>query len=205
MDSIRDFRQQAIKLSRRVFGMMLAASIAVYPALSSAKVPASKTDAAGESFESCAMITSEYLTILQLHQKGFTAAQLKASLPEISAQGKKDVDALYSVIERDGIVPTYANINGRYTHCAKQVFDRHGKPPRGSREEHFYFCAGENKLRYQVVLAAYLGGKEKDILPQLPEDRRDLAKSLISMAHKDGYQKTFNLLASQLKRCIVGR
>lgn len=160
---------------------------------------------AGESYETCSMITSEYLTIVQLHQKGFSADQLKASLPGITAQGKKDVDALYRALKRDGVVPTYANIDGRYTQCAKRVFDKHGKPPKGSREEHYYFCAGENKIRYQVVLASYLGGTEKEILPQLPEGRRDLATSLIAMAKKDGYEQAFDLLATQLKQCIVGK
>ena len=182
-----------------MMGHMLIYAALLWPSLSRADM----AKPVGESYESCSMITSEYLTIVQLHQKGFTPKQLKASLPGITTQGKQDVDALYRVIKRDGVVPTFANINGRYAQCAKRVFDKRGIPPKGSREDHYYFCAGENKIRYQVVLASYLGGTEKEILPQLANARRGLAKSLIAMAHKDGYEQTFDLLATQLKHCIV--
>lgn len=197
---MQDFRRRLARSTSMFCGALITAAM-MLPIAGHAE----NRKPVGESYESCSMITSEYLTVVQLHQKGFSADQLKVSLPDITAQGKKDVDALYRALKRDGVVPTYANINGRYTQCAKQVFDKHGKPPKGSREEHYYFCAGENKLRYQIVLASYLGGTEKQILPQLPEGRRDLAKSLIAMAKKDGYEQAFDLLATQLKQCIVGK
>lgn len=162
------------------------------------------TEAKHQSYETCGMIASEYLTIVQLHERGFTKAQLQKNLPDITRQGKKDIDYLYKAIAKNGVTSTYSNINARYAKCAKAVYDLRGKPEPGTRPYHFYFCAGENKLRYQILIAAYLGGTSEEILPQVPKSRQKVAKALLESFKKKGINKTFDGLATDLKRCING-
>ncbi len=157
-----------------------------------------------QSYESCSMIASEYLTIVQLHEKGFTRAQLKKNLPDITPQGKKDVDALYKLIAQNGLTSTYSDINARYARCAKAVYKLRGKPAPGAREYRYYYCAGENKLRYQILIAAYLGGTRKEVLPQVPESRRKVANALFDAVKKHGVNDTFSNLATELKHCLNG-
>jgi len=164
----------------------------------------SDREAGHQSFESCSMIASEYLTIVQLHEKGFTPAQLKKNLPDISTQGKKDIDNLYKLIAQNGLTSTYSDINARYARCAKAVYKRRGKPAPGTREYRYYYCAGENKLRYQILVAVYLGGTRKEVIPQVPESRRKVANALFDTFQKNGIDATFDSLATELKHCLNG-
>ncbi|MFE8069632.1 hypothetical protein QQM79_01100 [Marinobacteraceae bacterium S3BR75-40.1] len=154
------------------------------------------------SFEACSMVASEYLTVTQLYEKGFSAEQLKEALPGITDQGRQRVQKLYEALEEEGVVETYSNINSRFARCAKSAYKAHGKPQPGSREDRFYFCAGENKLRYEVVLAAWAGGTAEQILPQIPESRREVARKLIQIEEDEGIRSVFEELAQAFKACV---
>lgn len=188
--------------SKLVLAALFLGCTALVSLTASAATPDS--EAKHQSYESCSIIASEYLTIVQLHQKGFTAAQLKKNLPDISKQGSKDIDDLYKLIKRNGLTSVYTDINARYARCAKRVYKLRGKPLPGSLEYHFYYCAGENKLRYQILVAAYLGGTRKEVIPQVPKSRRKVANALFDAFRKKGIDATFDTLATELKHCLNG-
>ncbi len=155
-----------------------------------------------QSFESCGLITSEYLTVVQLAARGFDAATLKKSLPAISDKGRKRVDALIQMSRQDGLIDTYSTINSEYAHCAKSVFKAHGLPEVGSREARFHRCAGENKIGYEILLAALVGANPEDVYDQLHSQHIPLAEALFSTYRTEGALSAFDGLASELKYCL---
>ncbi|HTN33979.1 MAG TPA: hypothetical protein VL091_08235, partial [Marinobacter sp.] len=126
------------------------------------------TDSPGQSYESCGLITSEYLTILQLSDRGLSAEALTESLPDISEKAATRVKALISLANKTGLTETYSTIHSEYIACARVVYKHHGAPGPGTRESHFYHCAGENKIRYEISMAAIIGAEQIDVARQLP-------------------------------------
>ncbi|MDX1635913.1 MAG: hypothetical protein R3280_14840 [Marinobacter sp.] len=155
-----------------------------------------------QSYESCSLITSEYVTVLQLIHRGFSRPALTEALPGISEPARQRVTALYDTVEDQGLAQTWGAVNSEYVRCATAVHDRVGQPPRISREGHFHFCAGENKVRYQVLRAAMQGASAGDILPQLNPIHRPTAKALLTLYGEDGALAVYSALADELKHCI---
>lgn len=155
-----------------------------------------------QSYETCSLITSEYVTVLQLIQRGFDRTALVNSLPDISQPARQRVAALYDTVQREGLEQTYAAVNAEYARCAHAVHDRVGQPARSHREGHFHFCAGENKVRYQVLTAAMGGASGSDILPQLNPIHRPTARALLRLYENEGALRVFSTLADELKHCI---
>jgi len=156
------------------------------------------------SFETCGNIAGEQLTTIQLYQRGLSLEVLKETLPGLSSEGEKRVERFYQAIEEEGLTSAYSATNARYARCAKSVNDRRGIPERGTREHHFYVCAGENKVRYEVLLAAWAGGDIKEVLPQLQPAHREPARAIYEQMETEGTAQTFNALATELKRCLNG-
>ncbi|MDC0663311.1 hypothetical protein [Marinobacter sp. SS21] len=174
--------------------------------LASPLLPTSSQAAgAAQSFESCSMITSEYLTVLQLMSRGFGRDTLMANLPEISEPAQARVNSLFSMVETDGLTESYSRINAEYSSCAKGVYQARGTPATGSREAHFYFCAGENKVRYEIVMAAVIGADRADVTPQLPPQYRPTVNALFDLHRSEGPLTVFDELASELKKCLIQR
>lgn len=155
-----------------------------------------------QSFETCSIVTGEYLTVLQLNQQGFAQKDLEVNLPGISAQGKSRIEALYRMVAQEGLADTYSRINSEYAQCAKRVYQASGMPKIGSREHRFYFCAGENKVRYEILLAVILGGSKNEVLPQLSADRRPVAITIFDLFSKEGDLGIYDTLATELKACL---
>lgn len=160
-------------------------------------------NAGRQSYESCGLITSEYVTVLQLISRGFDPETLKQSLPEISSEAAKRIDALFTMAQNEGLIDSYSTINSEYANCAKQVYDATGLPPRGSREAAFHACAGENKVGYEITIAALVGAEESDILEQLDSRHRDRARTIFQAFESGGRLSIFDTLATELKRCIA--
>lgn len=174
------------------------------PAPSLADSSQSKSEA-GQSFETCGMITSEYVTVLQLLNKGFTEDQLLASLPGLTDRGAKRVEALVQAAREKGLAETFSAVNAEYGRCSQRVYDNHGTPDPVSREGHFYFCAGENKLRYEVLMAASLDAPEDEVLAQVPRQRQRIAQAIFDLHRKEGLVAALNAIGDELKYCLNGQ
>ncbi|UDL03498.1 hypothetical protein [Marinobacter sp. CA1] len=164
---------------------------------------ASETTAGSQqSYESCSMITSEYVTVLQLLSRGFDGESLSEALPDISPQAGQRVRTLTRLVEEQGLVDTYSQINSEYARCARTVYQRRGKPQASSREGHFHFCAGENKVRYEVLMSAVVGADRREVLPQLASQHQAVANAVFDLYLQEGPLTVFDSLASELKACL---
>lgn len=156
-----------------------------------------------QSYESCGLITGEYLTVLQLISRGFDPDKLKKSLPEISEKAQARVDILANMVRADGLTETYSTINSEYASCARKVFRTMGIPSQGSRESHFYECAGENKVRYEIAIAALIGATKGEVIRQLEPRHKPSAQSIFASVESGEELDMFDNLASELKRCLA--
>lgn len=161
------------------------------------------TASAQHSYQSCTVITTELLTAAQFYNRGVPLPELIESLPDISPQGRSKLQSTYDLIKQTDLLSTYSAINSDYAKCAKQVYANQGKPPIGTTEHGYYFCSGENKLRYEIILAIFLKQTKEDVLPQVPKMRRDIANHYYDIANKKGLEAVFDLMASSLKHCVT--
>ncbi len=159
---------------------------------------------AEQSYESCSQITGEYVTVLQLAARGLSGDVLKTTLPGLSAEAEQRIDALLRMVEADGLAETYSTVNSEYARCATRVFKSHGLPKRLSREAHFHFCAGENKVRYEVLLAALVGAQKDKVLSQLQPQHRQAGAAIFRLYESQGELAVFDNLGSELKYCLNG-
>ena len=164
--------------------------------------PAHDEPGGTQSFESCGLITGEYVTVLQLSARGMPPETLKNTLPDISPQAQRRVQALADLVSQEGLVESYSTIFSEYAGCARRVVNRSGKPTPGTREAHFYRCAGEAKVGYEVSLAAMVGGTESEVLTQVATPLKDQARTLFETFRADGAAAVFDQLSGALKRCL---
>lgn len=158
-----------------------------------------------QSYESCSLITSQYLTVIQLLGRGFSEEMLQQALPDITADSAARVEALGELVKSEGLTKTYTRVNVEYARCATAVYQQSGVPEIGSREAHFHFCAGENKVRHEVLMAAMLQAPEEAVRTQLPEAHRSIIAPLYEMYNIEGADAVYDSLASELKLCINSR
>lgn len=158
-----------------------------------------------QSYESCSLITSQYLTALQLMARGLSDEVLQQALPDITPQSKTRVAALGELVTKEGLTETYNRVNAEYSRCARTVYREHGLPPPASREAHFHFCAGENKVRHEILLAAMLGAPASEIRPQLAPSHQAVVAPLYSLYNTAGADVVYDNLASELKHCLNSR
>ncbi|MFD2228825.1 hypothetical protein [Alkalimarinus sediminis] len=155
-----------------------------------------------QSYQSCTIITTELLTTAQLYNRGIPLDELVASLPNLTPQGEEKVVATYELIQQSDLLSTYSAINSDYAKCAKRVYSYQGRPPKGSQEYGFYYCAGENKLRYEIILSIFLKQSRENVIPQLPQSRHAIAAHYFDLAEKEGLESVFDLMATSLKHCV---
>ena len=113
-------------------------------------------DKTKHSYQSCTIITTEFLTTAQLFGRGIPLEALIESLPDLTSQGESKVRSTYELIQQSDLLSAYSAINSDYAKCAKQVYTDQGKPAFSTREYGYYYCAGENKLRYEIILSIFL-------------------------------------------------
>jgi hypothetical protein len=155
-----------------------------------------------QNYESCSLITSEYLTVLQLSGRGLDADLLTESLPDISTKAISRVRALLKLVDNTGLSETYSTIYSEYITCAKAVYKRHGTPVSGTREERFYHCAGENKIQYEISMAAIIGAEQNAVIDQLPASHTQMVRNIFALHKERGSDVLLDSLASELKHCI---
>ncbi len=155
-----------------------------------------------KTYQSCSVLASEVFTGIQLYSKGIDLTTLYQTLPDISEKAKQRLKSLYANIEKNGLIETYSKANSQYSQCSKSAFDSFGKPSKTSIDYLFYMCSGENKLRYEIILAIYLGGTKEQVIPQVHAGRRELALYLYDIVEKSKIEGAFDFSATELKRCL---
>ncbi|MDV3503826.1 hypothetical protein [Marinobacter sp. M-5] len=156
----------------------------------------------GHSFKTCSLITAEYLTVLQLASRGLDETTLNASLPDISAAARQRVDSLLALSRKEGLVDTHSRVHSEYAACARQVFTRLGMPEAGTRDSAFHFCAGENRVRYEITLAAVMEAPVEDVKRSLEPQHHAVAEAIYRIFEAEGPLVTFDHLAGELKHCL---
>jgi hypothetical protein len=155
-----------------------------------------------QSFLSCSLITSEHLTALQLYQRGLPKELALASLPGISRDGKKRLEYVYDWAKRIGILNAYADINTNYARCSTLVYEQNGKPAADLKEHAYYFCSGENKIRYEIILKLDKQMSMQEVTHNLPARYLQVAESYQQLITDKGLLAAFDLTANNLKACL---
>lgn len=182
----------------RVWHWVAAGVLVPFAAASHGELP----ESGGASFEACSMVASQYLTTVELIESGLEAEILKETLPGLTDTGAERIDALYEQVQQHGTTETYSNIKSQYASCAQSVFDEQGEPDAQTREHHFYVCAGENKTRYEILLAAWMGGELESVQEQLQPPHQEVAEVIYRMHEEHGLDAVFSELTQDLKQCI---
>ena len=155
-----------------------------------------------QSFLSCSIITSEHLTALQLYQRGLPKELALASLPGISRDGRKRLDYVYDWAKRIGILNAYADINTNYARCSTLVYEQNGRPAVDLKEHAYYFCSGENKIRYEIILKLDKQMSMNEITYKLPIRYAQVAEHYKKLIDNKGILAAFDLTANNLKACL---
>lgn len=157
-----------------------------------------------QDYISCAIITSEHLTSLQLYQRGVPVDLALESLPNIKGEAKKRVHYLYSLAKKIGILNTYADINTNFARCATLAYQQQGQPAADQVEYGYYFCAGENKIRYEIILYTDRYMDLDRVLKKTPDTHFKVAIDYYKLIEQKGILAAFDLTANNLKSCLVG-
>ncbi len=155
-----------------------------------------------QSYLSCALITSEHLTTLQLYQRGFPKKLAIESMPNISRAARKRVDYIYDFAKRTGVLNAYSDINSNFARCATLVHKQKGIPPKDLKEYGYYFCSGENKVRYEILLYLDQSYSVEKIKTLVPEKHHSLIANQQRLIQANGMLAAFDLLANNLKECL---
>lgn len=155
-----------------------------------------------QSFLSCALITSEHLTGLQLFQRGLPLELASESLPNISRDGKKRLEFVYDLAKKIGILNAYADINTNFARCSTLVYEKNGKPAADLKEHAYYFCAGENKIRYEIILKLDRRFSLTEINRSLPASYQPIIARYKKLIDDEGLLAAFDLTANNLKACL---
>jgi len=171
-------------------------------ALDNQNKPTMQAKPVKQTFLSCAIITSEHLTALQLFQRGLPMQLAIDSLPAISRDGKKRLEFVYNLAKRIGILNAYADINTNFARCATLVYEASGKPAADLKENSYYFCSGENKIRFEIILKLDRQFSVREITKDLPSRYRAVVLRYKKLIEEQGNLAAFDLTANNLKACL---
>ena len=158
----------------------------------------------GASYQACGLIASQYITSVQLMEQGLSPSILRDTLPGLSDAGARRIDRLHRALDEDGPAGTYSNIHARFARCARQVHEARGAPEPGTREDLFYRCAGENKIRYEIALAAFAGGALEEVREQLSPRHRPVAEDLFQRYRETDAATVLRGIGTTFKACLRG-
>lgn len=155
-----------------------------------------------QSLLSCSIITSEHLTVLQLYQRGLPKKQAIESLPNITRAAKARVKYVYDLAKSIGILNAYADINTNFARCSTMVHQVLGMPAADLKEHNYYYCAGENKIRFEIILMADQGKSLKNLILSFPPRYEATVINLYQLIKSNGNLAAFDLTANNLKACL---
>ena len=148
------------------------------------------------------MLTVEQLTVLQLAQRGITQQEALDTLPFGQKKAKNRVKEVYALLEKEGILNTYSAVNSNYARCAKLVYEAKGAPAKDLLEYPYYFCAGENKVRYEIILRINESFNIDRVLSATPDSHFDVAIQYFKLIENKGLLAGFDYTANNLKACV---
>tara|TARA_R110002049_G_scaffold8781_3_gene46752 strand:+ start:612 stop:1235 length:624 start_codon:yes stop_codon:yes gene_type:complete len=196
-----DVSSKILLMKSIIIAFLLSCSFAVL-ALDNTDKKGTQASSPKQSFLSCSIITSEHLTALQLYQRGLPKELALASLPGISRDGKKRLDYVYSWAKRIGILNAYADVNTNYARCSTLVYEQNGQPAADLKEHAYYFCSGENKIRYEIILKLDKQMSMNEITHKLPARYTQVAERYKILISDKGMLAAFDLTANNLKACL---
>ena len=155
-----------------------------------------------QSYISCAIITSEHLTTLQLYQRGVSEQTALETLPDISRSAKQRVAYIYDLANSIGILNSYADINTNFARCSTLVYKEMGRPAPDQIEYGYYYCSGENKVRFEIILHADRYITLEKLIEKTPDSHIQTAIEYYKLIQKKGILAAFDLTANNLKACL---
>ena len=155
-----------------------------------------------QSYLSCSIITSEHLTVLQLYQRGLPRDLAIESLPNITRAAKKRVKYVYDLAKKIGVLNAYADINTNFARCSTMVYQIQGKPAADLKEHNYYFCSGENKIRFEIILMMNQNKAIKELIASFPNRYKPTIFQLSQVINAKGTLAAFDLTANNLKACL---
>jgi hypothetical protein len=155
-----------------------------------------------QTYASCSAITSEYLTLIQLYQRGIQVDQALASMPFQTAGSKERVIELYALIKELGVIDTYVQVNTNFARCSRLVYETSGTPETNTEEHAYYFCAGENKVRFEAILQVNQSYDLNKVLAATPDTHMDVAISYFNLIQDKGILAAFDYTANNFKACL---
>ncbi|MEQ6884851.1 hypothetical protein [Salicola sp. Rm-C-2C1-2] len=156
----------------------------------------------GASYQACGLIASQYLTSVQLMEQGLSPQILKETLPGLSDAGERRINRLHNALNEGGTAETYSNIHARFARCANSVHDQRGQPDPGTREDLFYRCAGEHKIRYEIALAAFAGGSLEEVRKQLASRHKPIAEAVFQRYRETDAATVLREIGTTFKACL---
>jgi hypothetical protein len=151
---------------------------------------------------SCAIITSEHLTTLQLVQRGIPRELAMDALPSISRQARKRVNYVYQLATDIGTLNAYADINTNFARCSTLVYKRNGRPAPDLAEYAYYYCSGENKVRFEIILYIDKGMSDETLETIIPKSHHHVISRYRKLINEKGTLAAFDLTANNLKACL---
>jgi hypothetical protein len=155
-----------------------------------------------QSFLSCAIITSEHLTVLQLYQRGLPRDHAIESLPNITRAAKKRVKYVYDLAKKIGVLNAYSDINTNFARCSTMVYQIHGSPAADLKEHDYYYCSGENKIRFEIILMINQNKPINALIASFPNTYKPTIMQLLQVIDAKGSLAAFDLTANNLKACL---
>jgi len=155
-----------------------------------------------QTFLSCSIITSEHITVLQLYQRGLPRDLAIESLPNITRAAKKRVKYVYDLAKKIGVLNAYADINTNFARCSTMVHQINGMPAADLIEHSYYYCAGENKVRFELILMINQHKSLDDLISSFPSRYKGTIIDLYSLIKSKGSLAAFDLTANNLKACL---
>ena len=160
-------------------------------------------DSDQHTFLSCAIITSEYLTTLQLYQRGIPLQTALENLPKISRSAKARVSSIYELANNIGILNAYADINTNFSRCSYKVFQAKGTPAKDQLDYGYFYCSGENKVRFEIILNSDRYLTLDKVLQKTPDSHIQTAIDYFSLIANKGLLAAFDLMANNFKSCLT--
>ncbi|MDX1452703.1 MAG: hypothetical protein R3183_09115 [Oleiphilaceae bacterium] len=154
------------------------------------------------SYTACNNITSEQLTSLQLYQRGVPLKVALETLPNISRGAQKRLRYIYDLAKAQGILNTYSDINTNFARCATLVHSKFGTPAVDQREYGYYYCAGENKRRFEIILYIDQVHTPEKLLELVPSSHHQVALRYFDLIEREGLLAAFDYTANNLKACL---
>ncbi len=186
----------------RLFAHAICAVLLFYITLPAPTLAEQTTDQPAFSYTACSTITAEHLTALQLYQRGIELDVALASLTRVSRAAEKRLRYVYNLARHQGVLNTYSDINTNYARCATLVNRQSGTPAVDQREYGYYFCAGENKRRFEIILTIDRFHTREKLLERTPPEHHQVALRYFRLIEEQGALAAFDLTANNLKACL---